>query len=285
MEITQDTLKELIGESDISSDAVLKIKIMVENAIAERLEEQSKALAAEHVEAVAALETKITEAETAHAAQLAEAAAQLEEATEAHEAEALDLAEKANQYAQYVVSEMTEKIDAYAEYVVEKFIEDNKQTLVESDEYSRMKSVFATIKEAFEAAHFDLTPPADEVTEIEGKLEEAKGAYNDVFTKYQAVVAENEEMQFAMIFEHLTKDLADTQKEKLKTLVENVSFEGVAEFKRGVELMIGQVTESSKSATEDGKEDAIIVEDVSAVAPAEVVQPANESMQRYLKLL
>lgn len=268
MEITQETLKELIGESDISSDAVLKLKIMLENAIATRLEEQKVALETAHQEAVTALETQIADA------------------TAAHEAEALDLAEKANQYAQYVVQEMTDKIDAYAEYVVEKFIEDNKQTLVESDEYSRMKSVFASIKEAFEAAHFDLAPPTDGVAEVEGKLQEAKDAYNDVFTKYQAVVAENEEMQYAMIFEHLTAGLADTQKEKLKTLVENVSFEGVAEFKRGVELMIGQVTESSKSATDDGAAgNTVIVEDVAGAGAAAVVAPASDAMQRYLKVL
>lgn len=264
MQITQDTLKELIGESNISADAVLKLKIMLENAISTQLEEQKAELEAAHQEAIVALQT------------------QLSDAAEVHEAEALDLAEKANQYAQYVVQEMTDKIDAYAEYVVEKFIEDNRHTLVESDEYSRMKSVFASIKEAFEAAHFDLAPPTVDTIEVEGKLQEAKDAYNDIFTKYQAVVSENEEMQYAMIFEHLTSGLADTQKEKLKTLVENVSFEGVAEFKRGVELMIGQVTESSKPAVSNGEGNTVIVEDA---AGPEIVKPLNDAMQRYLKVL
>lgn len=269
MAITTENLKELIGESELSEDTLLKIKVMVENAIAEKVQAATEEL------------------KTAHETQVAELNARIAEATESHEAEITDLTEKANQYAQYVVQEITDKIDSYAEYVVEKFIEDNKQTLVESDEYARMKNVFESIKGAFEGAYFQLTP-TDKTVELEGKLQEAKDSFNELFGKYQTLIKENEEMQYAMIFESLTKDLADTQKEKLKTLVENVSFDGPAEFKRGVELMIGQVTESSKSATDGGNNATAttIVEDAAQAEGATEVKPeASDAMKRYLKVL
>lgn len=256
MTITKENLKDLIGESDVSEDTLLKIKIMVESALAEKLDEQAKTLAEQN-------EVKLTALQ-----------AELDEAKEIHAAEIQSLHEKANQYAQYVVTEMTEKIDSYAEYVVEKFIEDNKQTLVESDEYNRMKTVFESIKLAFEGAHFALVP-TDTTSELEASLAEVRESYNGLCIDHEALKKENTEMQFAMVFESLTSDLAETQKEKLKALVENVSFTDVSEFKRGVELMIGQVTESKTAAV------------IAEAAEGEEVQdsPAKASrMSRYLSI-
>ncbi len=268
MTITKDSLQTLLGEENVSEDTLLKIKIMVETATADKLEAQGIALAEEHVAAVAELET-------AHA----EAIAALNEAAqtkdEVHAAELADLHKAAAEYAEYVVSEMTTKIDDYAEYVVEKFIEDNKTVLVESAEYARMCEVFENIKLAFEGAHFSLTP-LDETKELADELAAANEAYAEIAAQLTEVKAEKEEMLYAMIFETLSKDLADTQKEKLKALVENVSFEDAAEFKRGVELMVVQVTESSKVSGEVLSEAAPVV-----VSPA--AANGNEKMATYLK--
>lgn len=269
MGITTEQLKALFGESELSEDTIVSVKLMVEEAITTKVEE-----------ATSALQEQID----AYSAYVIDEHKALQEQVEAYSeyviAENEDLTQKANDYAAYVVEEMTNKIDAYAEYVVEKFIEDNKQTLVESNEYARMKSTFETIKEAFEGAFFQLTP-TDETKKLEGELQEAKSQYNEVFGKLQTVMAENEEMQFAMIFESLTKDLADTQKEKLKALVEHVSFDSVAEFKRGVELMIGRVKDEPAQSADplvESKEPVIVEEEDQKVTPA-------SPMARYLNVL
>lgn len=263
MAITKETLQELIGESEVSEDTLLKIKMMVENTIAEKVEAATSEMKAAHEQEVTGLKT------------------QLEEAEEAHKEEVTDLMEKANQYAQYVVTEMTEKIDSYAEYVVEKFIQDNKTTLVESDEYNRMKSVFEKVKAVFAESYFDIVP-SDKTVEIEAKLTEARGAYNEVFNQLQDLKKTNEEMQYAMVFETLTKDLAETQKEKLKALVENVTFESVAEFQRGVELMIAQITEQKSTS---GDTSIVEGQDPQPEAGKEKNTPSAGAMERYLKLI
>lgn len=273
MGITTEQLKALFGETELSEDTIVSMKLMVEDAIKVKVDE-AKAESASELEA-------LREQAEAYSEYAQRQYSELMEQVEAYSEYALDehktLMEQANDYAKYVVEEMTNKVDAYAEYVVEKFIEDNKQTLVESDEYARMKSTFNTIKEAFEGAFFQLTP-TDKTVELEGELKEAKDQYNEIFGKYKAVVAENEEMQFAMVFESLTKDLADTQKEKLKALIEHVSFDSVAEFKRGVELMIGRIDESSTPPKADE-----VVEPTKVVVQEEV-DPASP-MTRYLKVL
>lgn len=256
MAITNDELKALFPEVEISEDTLLKIKIMVEGAIKDKVD------------------AAIAESAEQHDTALAELKTQIESMTAEHTAQVASIQEKADEYAQYVVQEMTEKVEAYAEYVVEKFIEDNKQALQEGQEYARMQGVFESVKSAFEQAGFELTQ-VDKTDEHTAALEEARATYNELFTKHQSVLKENEEMQFAMVFESLTKDLADTQKEKLKSLIESVSFEGVAEFKRGVELMIAQISEGAASATEEQVEQETQVEEQSE----EVVEVEGEQVE------
>lgn len=278
MGITTEELKALFPEAELSEDTVLKIKIMVENAIKEKVD-------AALVESAATFEAEKAELQSQIQAVQEQAAAYEQYA--ATEIESIKA--KAQEYSEYVVQEMTEKVDAYAEYVVEKFIEDNRQALVEGQEYSRMKSVFESIKSAFEGAEYELVQ-VDKSSEHDAALQEAKSSYNSLYDKYQAVLKENEEMQYAMVFESLTKDLADTQKEKIKALIEHVSFVDVAEFKRGVELMIGQISEGASTATEESDasvQSAASVEEVeaSAVVESKAEEKPASPMSRYLNVL
>lgn len=264
MGITKEQLAELVGDSALSEDALIKIKVMVENAINEKVE----AARAELMEQIEAYEQY--------------AMSEVEDLTESNEVELADLSEKANAYADYVVQEMTEKVDAYSEYVVEQFLEENHGALVQTDEYNKMKRVFDTVKESFETAGFVLNESAplqvnpDE--ELVSKLDEAKVSFNELFEQYQAAIAENEEMHFAIVFEHLTKDLASTQVEKVKALVENVSFDGVHEFKRAVELMIEQITDTKAPIKED-------IEQVIQESGQDEGSVTASEMSKYLKFL
>ena len=268
MSITQENLKELIGEQEVSEDTLLKIKIMVENSINEKVEaavEETKKTVAEELQPkIDALTEQVATLETTHAEELAK------------------ISESANAYAEYVVSEMTSKIDTYAEYVVERFIEDNKTALIEAEEYARMKETFSKIKAVFEEQYFDLVP-TDRTSELEEQVAKVKGEYDSLFTELTEAKKENDEMRHAIVFESLTRDLAETQKEKVKTLIENVSFDSIGEFKKGVELMVKQVTESKASDTAANVVKPLTEE--SKDVGAEVKASPDGAMARYLKVL
>ncbi|MGB9694014.1 MAG: hypothetical protein ACPLYF_04145 [Fervidobacterium sp.] len=244
MDITQE-LKDLLEGTGLSEDTLIKLKLMIEQAIQART-----ASLQEEIEAVKS-----------------NAALQIE-----------TIKEKADEYAQYVINEMSEKVDAYAEYVVEKFIEENKAALIEQQEYNRMKDVFEGVKRAFEVGMFKLDESAG-VAELQAKLADITEAYNNLFEETASLRKQLTEQQYAMVFESLTKDLADTQREKISKLIENVSFASIDEFKRGVELMIEEIIVPSKKEQ--------LNEEVTSIAKSSLrTQPQfDDKMKQYLSHL
>jgi CII-binding regulator of phage lambda lysogenization HflD len=89
---------------------------------------------------------------------------------------------------------------------------------------------------------------------MQKKLDEATEAYNKLFEETVALKKQLEEQQFAIVFENLTRDLADTQREKISKLIENISFASIDEFKRGVELMIEEIVSSKKEQVNETNE-------------------------------
>jgi hypothetical protein len=219
MDITKE-LKNLLEGLELSEDTLVKLKLMIEKAIQER---------------TASLQEKVEDAKK-------EAELQIE-----------SIKVKADEYAQYVVQEISEKVDSYAEYVVEKFINDNKAALVEHQEYERMKHIFENIKRAFEDGLFKLDE-SSALQKMQEKLDEAAEAYNKLFEEMVTLKKQLEEQQFAIVFENLTRDLADTQREKISKLIENISFASIDEFKRGVELMIEEIVSSKKEQVNEVNE-------------------------------
>lgn len=244
MDITQE-LKGLLEGAELSEDTLIKLKLMIEQAIQARtssLQEEIKAVKSE-----SALQVESIKA-------------------------------KADEYAQYVVQETSDKVDAYAEYVVEKFIEENKAALIEHQEFARMKDSFEGVKRAFEDAGFKLDESAG-TSALQAKLAESTEAYNKLFKETAGLRKQLNEQQYAMVFESLTKDLADTQREKISSLVENVSFASIDEFKRGVELMIEEIVAPSKKRQ--------LIEEGSTGAASETkTQPqVDDKMKQYLSRL
>lgn len=279
MGITKEQLEEILGpDSVIGEDTAIKLKILIEQAVAEKLDAQIQEKLEAEQSKYAALEEKISQYEEY-------VLAEQEELTESFVAEKEQLMEQANAYSDYVVAEMTEKVDAYSDYVVENFMTENQSALVETAEYNKMKSLFEKVKGAFEEANFALQEntqtPTDPDQALVEELETVKESFNDIFNQYQQVVKENEEMHFAIVFEHLTKDLASTQVEKIKEIIENITFDGVHEFKRAVELMIEQFKGAALS--EETKSDlADQLLESTADVPA---KPKSADMGKYLKFI
>ena len=263
----KETLSSLLLNVEISEEFVTKLTASIETAVAQRVEEETKAIEDKAEAYKAELEVKAAEYE-------AYANDQIKEVTD-----------KANAYAEYVVEEMTQKVDDYCEYVVEKFVKENKERLVESAEYARMAKVLKNIREAFETNFFQLTPePAAQ--SLESQLGESKQAFNELFEEHRTLKRQIADYSAYVdsenrrsIFTRVTEGMADTQKERLERLVEKANFETLEEYEAGVSLMVDEFKQAST------KTSAPVTEKKEEKKEVVVESASNDKMKAYLERL
>ena len=297
MDITQE-IKELFNDTELSEETLTQMNTLLSTTIQSKTDALSEEIVAlkvqiaelteQHKLELEEMETKANE----YGAFLQEKANEygtfLQEKADEYGTflqEKADeygnfLQEKANAYGEYVIEELSDKVDDYTSYVVEKFVDEHKSNLLEQAEYDRMKKLFEDVKTSFELNHFKLN---EEVKQLDSeditKLEESTKAYNELYGEFVNTKKQLEDMQFSMIFESMTRDLTDTQKERINNLIKNVSFSSIAEFKRGVELMVEEISTSSKSVQLNEIE---YQQDIIDSAPQ---KPIDDKMQKYINHL
>ena len=134
-----------------------------------------------------------------------------------------------------VKSELVEKVDGYLNYVVENWMEENRVAIETGLRAEIAESFMGALKGVFVEHYIDVPESkinlvddlADQVVELEESLTketEANIRLNESIQTYQRseIIAES------------TKDLAATEVEKLKELVEDVDFEDIDTFTKKV---------------------------------------------------
>lgn len=265
-----EQLKTLLPGVEITEEFVTKLTASIEAAVAQRVEEETN---------------EITEKANAYGQYVYE---QAEEYSEHCKSQIAEISEKAEAYAEYVVEEMTKKVDDYSEYVIEKFVQEQKDRLVETVEYARMSNVLRNIREAFEANYFTLSDEPANIS-LEAKLEESKTAYNTLFEEHRTLKRQIDSYSEYVdtenrrnVFERVTVNLADTQKERLLRLVEKANFPSLEAYEAGVTLMVQEITSSDKS-TSDAIAKPAITEGKTVITETKV--PQNDRMKAYLERL
>lgn len=176
-----------------------------------------------------------------------------------------------------IKEDLVGKVDSYLNYVVETWMEDNKlaiqnglRTEIAENFMDKMKGLFVESYIDVPDTKVDLVDDlAEQVEELEEKLNATTGEAIDLaeeleMYKRNAVIAE------------ATRDLADTQAEKLKDLVENVDFDDELSFAK----KINTVKESYFS-----KEIPETVEDINESHEHEEEVQVSSMMESYLSAL
>lgn len=250
-----EQLKDLLPGVEISDEFVTKLTASIETVVAQRVDEETREI---HEKAE-------------------------EYATEIKQ-EVESVKEKAAAYADYVVEEMTQKVEDYCEFVIEQFIKDEKQKLVETEEYCRMATVFRTVRDAFEKNYFQLEPtPANKA--VEKQLSEAKHEFNALFEDHRQLKREVQDYSNYVesetrntIFENVTADLADTQKERLQRLVERAEFSTLESFETGLEMMVEELGYKDKPLTHEKPKQ--LTEEKSFTKPVDHASSMKEYLSR-----
>ena len=126
--------------------------------------------------------------------------------------------------------ELTEKVDGYLNYVVEEWMKENELALDSSLKSELTEEFMGGLKTLFTEHYIEVPDEKVDIVEsLYDKVEELEEKLNSQIDDNVKVTSELNEYRKNKILEEVCEDLADTQSEKMKTLVEGVSYEDDAD--------------------------------------------------------
>jgi len=171
--------------------------------------------------------------------------------------------------------DLVEKVDSYLNYVVEGWMEDNKLAIQNGLRTEIAEDFMNKLKDLFVESHIEVPEDkVDLVDELADNVEELEAKLNESTERSIQMAEELETYKRESVIREATKDLAETQVEKLKSLAENVDFDDEETFAKKV----AQLKESYFSKTAKTQED-IVEDDDSPIVES------TGSMESYLKAI
>ena len=176
---------------------------------------------------------------------------------------------------------LVEKVDGYLNYVVETWIADNEIALERGMKSEILESFVAGMKGLFEEHYIDVP---EEKFDLIGEMEETIEVLN---SKLDEQVAANVELSKELneaarldIIKSLSEGLADTEKEKFTSLVEELVFESAEVFETKVQtIRENYFTNKAPTKTVIG---SVVTDEVVSLTEEKVV-PAG--MKKYVDAL
>ena len=174
-------------------------------------------------------------------------------------------------------SDLVEKIDSYLNYVVEQWMTENKVAVEQGLRTEIAEGFMNSLKDLFVESYIEVPETkvdlvdelAETVSELEEKLNEQTGSVIEMSQQLESYQRE-------AIIRESSRDMAETEVEKLKSLVESLDFEDEESFATKVQTVKTSyfkkdlVVESTDETTEDWTDDSVEV---------------NSSMSQYLSAI
>ena len=179
-----------------------------------------------------------------------------------------------------IKEELKDRVDSYLEYVADEWIAEN-QLAVESGLKEEMTESFISGMKSLFEEHY-VTIPEDKYDVIESmvdKLDEMEGKLNEQIEKNVALNKRLAESVSDVVFAEVTDGLAQTQKDKLAGLVDNVEFESETAYREKLNTLRESyfpTKVAQRNQTENLTEEA--------GSPVETTKH-SPSMEAYLKTL
>ena len=177
---------------------------------------------------------------------------------------------------------LTERVDSYLEYVADEWMQENALQ-VEAGLKTEMTESFLEGRKSLFEEHYVTIPEEkyDVLNSMVDKLDEMEDKLNEQIERNVALKSRLAESTADVIFADVAEGLADTQKEKLAGLAENVEFESESDYREKLgtlkESYFPTNTSTPKSTSEN------LSEEVSTDEVASVDHTPR--MQAYLKTL
>lgn len=177
------------------------------------------------------------------------------------------------------VSEMTEKVDAYISYIADEWLEQNAVEVKAGLRADMSESFLAGLKSLFEEHYVEIPEEKEEIVEaLTLKVDELEAKLNEEINSKIEMKKIVEEMEANQIFDELSEGLAETQKEKFRTLAENIEYADNEEFKSKLETL--KETYFTKSSDKKVEADQLISDEVETI-----VEHVDPRVSRYVDAL
>jgi len=172
--------------------------------------------------------------------------------------------------------ELSERLDSYLEYVADEWFQENALAVEAGLKSEITESFLDGMKGLFEEHYVTIPEEKYDVLEsMVDKLDEMEGKLNEQIERNVALNRRLAESSADGVFAAVSEGLADTQKEKLASLAENVEFESEADYREKLtNLRSSYFPESastpstSENLSEEVSTDEVISEEVSPMMQA-----------------
>ena len=218
-----DNLKNAMYEKEESDE---------DKAKSEAVEARMKSIdVAEHVEALLNGEGDLSEEFKTKAATVFEAAVKSKVRSEVERMEEeykTELEEDINA----TKDELTEKVDTYLNYVVEEWMKENELAVERGLKGEIAEDFISGLKQLFEDHYVDVPDEKYDVLEAQSeKISELEGKINEMMEASITLKSNNAELVKEQVMSEVSSDLAETEIEKFKSLIEDVDYSNEASYR------------------------------------------------------
>jgi hypothetical protein len=166
-------------------------------------------------------------------------------------------------------ADLVEKVDNYLNYVVENWMKENQVAIQQGLRTEIAENFMSSLKDLFTESYIDVPESkVDLVDELSTTVDELEEKLNSTTAKAIEMAEQLEVFQRGAIISEASKDLADTQVEKLKKLVEDIDFDNEESFTKKVatvkESYFSKKVTESKDEIEESFDEEVETSDIMA---------------------
>ena len=218
-----DNLKNAMHEKEETEE---------DKAKSEAVEARMKSIdVAEHVEALLTGEGDLSEEFKTKAATVFEAAVKSKVRSEVERMEE-EYSTELEGNITATKEELTEKVDTYLNYVVEEWMKENELAVERGLKGEIAEDFISGLKQLFEDHYVDVPDEKYDVLEAQSeKISELEGKINEMMEASMNLKSENAELVKEQVMSEVSSDLAETEIEKFKSLVEDVDYSDESSYR------------------------------------------------------
>ena len=181
-----------------------------------------------------------------------------------------------------IKEELQDRLDSYLEYVADEWVSENELAIEHGLKTEMTESFLEGMKKLFEDHYVSIPEEKYDVIEsMVDKLDEMESKLNEQIDKNVALNKRLAESTADVIFAEVTEGLAQTQRDKLATLAENVEFESENGYREKLETLKESYF-PSKPSTPTSKSENLTEESEATDYQSKAV---SSTMERYLQTM
>ena len=147
---------------------------------------------------------------------------------------------------------LVEELEKYSINVIRDFLQEKKEEIEEAKRYKRAAEVLNIIEKTLKAYKFDVElNESEKIKELQNELNEYKNKVESLVSENEELKAELDKMKKEMIFENKTKELAETDKEKVRALVGDAFLYPIDEFQMKLNKVVEMVVNEEENSEKD----------------------------------